>query len=135
MVRNIDVAREKDSISLKPFTSESAFRKWIYAVGECGLALCAGVPVMQSFYKSYMRNGLPSKMGNDPALATGMSFLRGQLKCEELPVTPEARAQVFDIWGMTPDEQVALEDLYDTAKFQWTNEVSASLMTIRTSPL
>lgn len=112
MVRNFDVAREKDSMSIIPLTTESLFRKWIYAVGECGLALTSGVPVFQEMYKMYMRNGIPSKISKHPAMASGARMLSKGLAAKEDIIVPMARVTFFEAWGVTPDEQVALEKYY-----------------------
>lgn len=123
MVRNIATAREKDSICLKALANEAALRKWMLAIGECGLALCAGVPIMQSMYQMYIRNGLRSRMRFDPALDTGLSRMRGKLESEALPILPETRLAVFVAWDITPDEQLAIETMYDSMVVQYDTRV------------
>lgn len=115
MVRNISVALQKDTMCTMPLDEKSA-RKWMYAVGECGLALTSGVPIMQAFYSAYKRNGNPdSRIANSPIMVTGLSMMRGDLASSDAVVTPEARLSVFRAWGITPDEQCALEAHFD----QW----------------
>lgn len=109
MVRNIPKAREKDSISIIPLDNVKVARKWMHAVGECGLALCSGVPIMQEMYKMYVREGVPSKLKDSVAMETGMKMLSKGLESREAEITPEARDQVFAAWDITPDEQVAIE--------------------------
>jgi len=113
MVRNFDTAREKDSLSVIPLDSESMFRKWIYAVGEGGVALTSGVPIFQAMYLCYMRNGKKSNIGKHPAMATGMRLMGQGLTCRAQTVTPMARATFFEAWGYTPDEQEELERYYN----------------------
>jgi hypothetical protein len=113
MVRNIPKAREKDSISIIPLTSEKVARKWLFAVGECGMALCGGVPIMQSMYKAYMRAGLKSRIATSVAMESGALMMSRGLESKEFEISDEARAQVFSAWGYTPDEQTALEQEYD----------------------
>lgn len=113
MVRNINRAREKDSMSIIPLDTEKAAKKWLYAVGECGLALCGGVPIMQSMYQCYMRHGVPSKMGSAVAMQTGAKMLARGLVSKSAPISDAARVSVFLAWGITPDEQVALEAYYN----------------------
>ena len=126
MVRNIEKALEKDSISIIPLDSKAVAQKWMYAVGECGLALCSGVPIMQALYKFYMRSGLPSKIAGNPALMTGMRFLTVGLTAKEREVTAESRDHVFAAWGITPDEQESLESYYDSLEMSfseaWDND-------------
>jgi len=109
MVRNIPTVLEKDSMSILPLDNERVARKWLYAVGECGLALCSGIPVLQSFYRMYMRHGTKSNMDQAVYMQTGMRMLRGDLQCKESSVAPETREDVFMAWNLTPDEQESLE--------------------------
>jgi len=113
MVRNIPTAREKDSMCLKNLDTEAAMRKWMMAIGECGLALCAGVPIMQSMYAMYLRNGMESRIRYDPCLDTGLSHMRGTLESRELEILPSTRAQVYSAWDITPAEQIAIEEMFD----------------------
>lgn len=123
MVRNISTAREKDSISINALSTKTAMEKWLGAIGECGMALCAGVPIMQAMYEMYARHGKESRLRFDPAMDTGMSRMRGDLVAEHLDVLPETRAMVFSAWGITPDEQIAIEEAYNNATIEWGNEL------------
>jgi len=114
MVRNINTAREKDSICVGSFKNEIAWRKWLYAVGECGLACNSGVPIMQEMYSMMMRVGLQSNVSRDTTMQTGMSMLRIGLDSKRSVVTDNARLDVFLAWGFTPDEQRAIENHYRT---------------------
>jgi len=120
MVRNIPTVLEKDSMSVLPLDGESVARKWLYAVGECGLALTSGVPILQSFYRMYMRHGLLSNMNDAVYMQTGMRMLRGKMECKTAPISNVTREDVFIAWGLTPDEQVALENKLDTHEILFT---------------
>jgi len=115
MVRNIKTALEKDTMTTINVTSQIALQKWMHAVGECGLALCSGVPILQAFYQFYMRHGVASNMAEDPTFCTGMRMMRGDLVSKASEVTAESRLDVYVAWGITPDEQVALEKQFDAA--------------------
>jgi len=117
MVRNFDKAREKDSCTFLPLNTESSVRKWMWAVGECGLALTSGVPVMQEFYKFYMRSGISSGVGESVHMSSGARFLAQRLEAREAPILPETRVAFMSAWGLTPDEQVALEEYYGTLEY------------------
>jgi len=118
MVRNFNSAREKDSMCLLKINGEVEWRKWLGAIGECGLALTNGIPVVQSFYSAYMRSGLKSNMNNALIMQTGFLMMsRGLTPCTK-PVTNEARLSFFLAFGVTPDEQVALEQYYDGLSIQ-----------------
>jgi hypothetical protein len=135
MVRNFEVAREKDSLSIIPLDTEKAFRKWLYAVGECGLALTSGVPVFQELYSMYMRNGVPSNIDKHPSLATGARMMARGLESKRALVAPIARVTFFEAWGVTPDEQVALEQLYAQQVLPYGVRAVDTLLEITTLPL
>jgi hypothetical protein len=109
MVRNIPTVLEKDSMSILPLDNAMVARKWLYAVGECGLALCSGVPVLQEFYRMYMRHGIISNMSDAVYMQTGMRMLRGKMESKVSEVLDKTRLDVFIAWGISPDEQNALE--------------------------
>lgn len=117
MVRNFDTAREKDSASFLPLANEKETRKWLWAVGECGLALTGGVPVFQEFYKWYMRHGVVSNLKDTVQMSSGAQFLAQRLESKECEITADARVSFMEAWGMTPDEQVAMEEYYASLDF------------------
>lgn len=53
MVRTYPNAIAKDCICMNP----QNFRQWLYAVGECGLAITSGVPVYEAFYQAFKAKG------------------------------------------------------------------------------
>ncbi len=116
MVRNIPTALRKDALCTMSLDGKTA-RKWLGAVGECGLALCAGVPVMQELYSAYCREGIDSRMAHSLQMDTGLARMRGSLESKWQQVTDEARLSVFVAWGITPDEQLALEEHYRNWSF------------------
>nr|WKV34134.1 MAG: RNA-dependent RNA polymerase [Riboviria sp.] len=118
-VRNSKTAREKDTMCLMPLTDEVTTRKWMYAVGECGLALCSGVPIMQEFYKAFMREGIDSSFKNAPYFQSSFIYTGRGMESKERIITDHARASYFVAWGITPDEQVAMEEYYMNWKFDF----------------
>lgn len=112
MVRNFDTAREKDSMCLFPLNTPGAIGSWLYAVGECGMALTAGLPVFQEMYSAFMRNGKPSKMSEAVFMQSGSRMMSVGMDSTWIEVTSDARVSFFSAFGVTPDEQVALEDYY-----------------------
>lgn len=111
MVRNIPSTLRKDTMTVHRMTDAVHREKWCTAVGTGGLWLTGGVPILQDFYSTYQRIGCmrASKMMDDPTFATGMKLMSKGMACHYQ--TPDAwtRVQVFEVWGITPDEQVALE--------------------------
>lgn len=112
MVRNFHSAREKDSLCLFPLDTPGAVQSWLYAVGECGLALTSGVPVFQEMYCAYMRNGRPSRMGEAVFMQSGSRMMSRNMESKWCVVDDDARLSFMEAFGVTPDEQTALEEYY-----------------------
>jgi len=135
MVRNFYAAREKDTMCLLRINCESDWRKWLMAVGECGLALTSGIPVFQEFYRYMMRNGLKSRMREAVGMQSGMYFMSIGLESKAKDVTCEARYSFYKAFGITPDEQVSLEEYYANKKMQgWVIETVDNLSNINSAP-
>lgn len=114
MVRNLPTTLRKDSMTVHPMTRAKHRGKWMTAVGTCGLWLTGGVPVMQDFYQAYQRVGCHavSNMMDDPTFATGMRLMARGMKEQYREPDAWTRVQVFEAWGITPDEQCAVEDYF-----------------------
>jgi len=112
MIRNQDTAREKDSMSLLHHQDAQSVRKWLRAVGECGLALCSGVPVMQAMYLAYIREGIAGKTHNAMGMDTGASYLARGMEAKAQPIHPDTRVSYFMAFDVTPADQLALEESF-----------------------
>lgn len=115
MVRNINAAMRKDTLSVIPLTMKREVQCLLTAIGEGGLSLTGGVPIIQNFYRRYMEigGGVKSKVGENHAIHTGLRLLSvGMSRGFQEPLA-ETRVQVMEAWGYTPDEQVCLERLID----------------------
>lgn len=111
MVRNIRSTLRKDTMTVHPLTNTIHREKWCTAVGTGGLWLTGGVPVLQDFYQAFQRIGCmrASNMLDDPTFATGMRLMsKGMVEHYREP-DAWTRVQVFEAWGLSPDEQVAIE--------------------------
>lgn len=81
------------------------------ALGQCGLALTGGMPILQEYYKAMMRSA-HGKALTDPSLETGMAMLAHGLKAFEAPVTDSARISFDLAFGIAPPLQCMLERYY-----------------------
>lgn len=135
MVRHPVTAREKDSMSVLHHQNAESIRKWLMASGECGLALCSGIPIMQSMYKSYIREGLDSKIKFAMGMDTGAYFMSLGMECREVRVHPDTRVSFFLAFGYTPEEQVVLEKEYDGWSYDGTIKQVTSINDISTLAL
>jgi hypothetical protein len=115
MVRDPRVCLTKDAVSLRAeHANEHDIAAYRNAVGTCGLALCHGVPVMESFYRS-MRRGCESyKPPGSYDYQTGMFRLSKGMKYQDKVITDSARLSFWKAFDITPPVQRALEMMYDT---------------------
>lgn len=114
MVRNIPATLRKDTLTVHPLSNQKHREKWCTAVGMGGLALTGGVPIMQDFYQMFQRIGCnrSSNIANDPTFATGLRLMSKGMAEHYREPDPWTRVQVFEAWGITPDEQKAIERYY-----------------------
>jgi len=114
MVRNHLAVLTKDPMCLVPVQTNQVFKKWLYAVGECGSAATPGVPVQSAFYANFMAKGVkPSAAFRDTIFKnTSWNQKIAQIGERDKTITPEARASYFQAFGVLPDAQVALEALF-----------------------
>jgi hypothetical protein len=134
MVRQVNNAREKDSISLVPLNSEKLMRKWLDAVGQGGLTLCSGVPVMQEFYWAYIRNGLPSNISKALYMHSGAALWGVRLEAKRTQVTTEARVSFYKAFGIDPEMQEYLEQWYSGVTVKYDVTTIDDLVEIPTLP-
>lgn len=115
MVRNVATAISKDVLSIKPLDNIKIYQKWLTAVGDAGLSLTQGYPVMDSFYRCHQRNGgnRRSKLLDDLTFQTGLMVMAKGMDRQAKSITPEARYSFWMAFGLTPDEQIELEKHYD----------------------
>lgn len=123
MVREFRTAIEKDTLSVTHLPDELSVRKWIYSVGECGLALCSGVPVLQALYQAYVNQGIRSNMKNAVYMESGAMRLAHGLHPKVSPVSSDARVSFWLAFGVTPEEQEHIEDYFSTWSLSGGNEI------------
>lgn len=122
MCRKHGHAMSKDCTSLKPLDGKRVFDAWRAAVGTGGLALASGIPCQQAFYQALARGAGDRKLV-DITLETGMMRLAVGLESKAREVTAEARLSYWLAFGVTPDEQEALEGVLDAVHLDFTAPV------------
>lgn len=116
MVRNPRKAINSDLVSTKALDLVQA-KQHLAAVGVCGGVLSSGVPLMQRFYQVLREAG----SGNGARILTsdeyhGYGFTRmatmldPDLKVDIKPISPGTRVSYWRAFGITPDEQVQIEN-------------------------
>jgi hypothetical protein len=109
MVRSPRVCLDKDGINLRP--GNRSFEGWLGSVGECGMALTSGIPILQSYYQYLIRvsNGKRAVLE-----VTGMEYLRGNLiSSAPSSISDDARLSFWRAFGVQPHRQVLIEESLD----------------------
>lgn len=111
MVRHPKWAIAKDTMCVHGYDSARMFRGWLHAVGTGGMAMTGQVPVFQDFYLSYLRAGQLVKTAVDDQSWGVRQLAKGMVR-EYGPVSAQTRASFYWAFGVTPSEQLVLEDFY-----------------------
>jgi hypothetical protein len=115
MVRSPHTCLSKDGVCVvKDYGWGNAARYWLGAVGECGMAMTGGIPVMCEYYSTFARAGIPSKPVS-VVTETGMAMLARGLHRKGRSITDEARVSFWRAFGITPTQQRELEEWFRTA--------------------
>lgn len=107
MVRNFPKCIAKDVISVKPLNTKKTYKGWAQAIGECGSALCSGVPILQEFYKSLQTGVKPL---TDPTLLQGsLYWLSRRMEKRYTAIDEDTRYSFYLAFGFTPTLQRYIE--------------------------
>jgi len=112
MVRSPYKSIPKDSVSLVPLINKTIAERWFAAVGLGGMSKTGGIPILQSFYKSYVEAAAGAKpIGN---VGDGDYIGRYGTKMERKfqDILPETRYSFWLAFGINPAEQEAVEAFY-----------------------
>lgn len=117
MVRDPRVVVTKDLLTSKRFSREGDIARYARAISDCGISLCGGIPVMQSFYLMLRRAA-----GNVKATAlerNGFYFLCRNMDRGVSGVTNDARVSFYKAFGMDVWRQQTLEAYFDGLVVDW----------------
>ncbi len=109
MVRKVSESIAKDSISIKPLDSHKVFRRWMKAVGDGGLSLTGGVPIVQELYRVYSETGGDVKPLDDPTMETGLRMLSKGMKRKYGDIHPMTRVSFWRAFGIPISKQLCYE--------------------------
>jgi len=110
MMRNYSTSLSKDGLSFLDLNTEPAVRRYMKAVGDGGLALTSGMPIMQEYYSAFIRNGMTSNMKLSVGWDTGFYRMGTGMEAKWVEVHPRTRASFYLAFGVTPQEQLSRED-------------------------
>jgi len=124
MCRDPRKALDKDNATVRPFSNQTEWEYLRGSVAGCGLALAGNLPVYCAYY-SMLGRGTACRRSTE--LIRGMDYLAHGMSGKRGEPTPASRASFFAAFGVTPDEQVALETLYDATEPAWAEPVPMGL--------
>jgi len=106
MVRNPHKSCAKDLTHVTNFPCND-YSKWLPAVGQCGMALTDGIPVLQAFYACFE----PWEVARLPDELTSRGFyhMSKGMKWRGIPISDDSRISFYKAFGVTPDDQLLLE--------------------------
>lgn len=123
MIRSYPTVLSKDVVSLLPLNTEDDWRKWCNDVGGCGIALNAGMPILQSFYAGLKRSGVGS-FGDHPwANDMGIFRLSRGLEQETKPICDDTRVSFWEAFGVPPATQEIYEKYLDTREIGFSRDL------------
>lgn len=115
MCRDPRVSLSKDATQLDLGHSQQPnLTNQLYAIGQCGLALCGGLPVLQAYYTAVQRGQHPGKGVDYKFYQSGFYQLSKGLVPKQSVVTDTARVSFYNAFGIPPDLQIELERYYDS---------------------
>lgn len=121
MTRIPETAIAKDMLNLNNMRDRKDWAAQCKANAGCGLALVGNMPVMKSFYQMLDRVEHVNRVAEEEIngkwfLSRGMEYVEGE-------ISAESRYSFYKMSGMTPDEQVALENIFDSKEFHYETPV------------
>jgi hypothetical protein len=125
MVRNPKTSTIKDATSLTPLCAQRELANYLNSVGQGGLSLTGGIPMMQEYYTSMIRNAkelIGKKQFRDIKLEGGIYYLSKNMNEKYRPVSDDARVSYYRAFGILPDMQIEMEKVYRNIQIYWCNK-------------
>jgi len=125
MVRDPMVAIAKDLLTVTPMTNASDYHSYRRAVGECGLAIAGGIPVLDAFYRMCIRDTdtkiKPGKGFNKTHVTdiVRLEQLRSMVDRSKYAILDEARDSFWRSSGIEPALQVEYERYFDSVELEY----------------
>lgn len=117
MVRNYRTCLSKDACCVvKDYGWGPDALRWLGSVGECGLSMSGGIPVMQEYYAAFLRNGGAAREIACVA-ESGMALLARGMHREAREPSDAARVSFYEAFGLLPSSQIALEEHLRSIRF------------------
>lgn len=114
MVRDPYTVLSKDTVINDNYLTEEQYKSWCFAVGQGGMSLCSGIPILQQFYVSLQSCGKPKKFRYKVQwkLEDRVSAHWGKgLSNLEVEVSDETRLSFFKAFGYDHYQQKMIEQV------------------------
>lgn len=118
MCRNPKSAMAKDLFANCDLSTLAVRQQWAQAMRCGGLALTDGVPVWPEFYQMFPSHEPNSRFRQELCRVSesGFAKMADRMKFEAEPRSPESRYSFWLAFGINPDEQVALEEVFSKSR-------------------
>jgi len=113
MVRNLHTSLCKDAVSTLNLSKKEDWQSWISAIGQGGISLVGGIPVVQNYYRCCVKASNGAKPAENAFDQWHMENKYKGMKRVWSEPHPESRCSFWKAFGVTPDEQIELENYYD----------------------
>lgn len=114
MCRNPIKATTKDTMSRVDLRSDKVYRRWLKAVGECGMALAGDMPIFGVYYARYIQLAGDVDIGGvqrHGGFVNGLYWASRGMDAR-YGVTDATRLSFWEAWGIPPHIQRLLEEYY-----------------------
>lgn len=137
MVRDIRPVLSKDCCSIKPLPSQKLRAAFLWSIGKGGLALSGGVPILDSFYRLFIRSALGVGFSREKLEKYCQYFdvdkwnlnnLQRNMNRENNSITTDARISCALCFGFSFRDQHVIEQLYNNTRITTELEESINLM-------
>lgn len=128
MVRSPYTALTKDTINCHLPKTLAEAKKWLGAIGDCGISLSSGIPMFTSFYNMLRRSseGVRSKNGIYNLEQTGFAHMAKGMVNQGMEITEQTRYEFWLAFGIIPEVQRDVEKHYDNIRVDVTKLLSAA---------
>lgn len=128
MIRAPEAAASKDALSIHPFHSPKDWVAYLDSVGQGGLSMTGGIPMVQEYYSAMLRiskENMPSnydvskRKENQSSEKTGFWFMTRNMNEKYREPTEAARYSFFLAFNILPEIQIAMEQTYRSFSMSW----------------
>lgn len=110
MVRDPRVCIAKDLSTLIDIRHPRALARYLRAVGDCGISLTGGCPILQSFYQNLRSYSDVPFSNRDNQMEGGFYKLAEGMTRQAAEITTEARVSFWLAFGIEPHDQFLMEE-------------------------